>query len=78
MSSQDTILKAGNAAGETMSIPIPKGAVVNLHIPGLHYNSTKLSCGIVSYVSSDNLAFRSVLGGSPRVQAFAVPQGLAA
>ncbi|KIM82712.1 hypothetical protein PILCRDRAFT_7625 [Piloderma croceum F 1598] len=39
ISSQDTILKSGNAAGEMTLIPIPKGAVVNMHIAGLHFNS---------------------------------------
>ncbi|KIM82774.1 hypothetical protein PILCRDRAFT_455699 [Piloderma croceum F 1598] len=39
ISSQDTILKTGNAAGEMKSIAIPKGTVVRLDVPGLHFNS---------------------------------------
>lgn len=41
ISAQDTILKAGNAAGETKSIPVPKGTYLRIDVPGLHYNSTQ-------------------------------------
>lgn len=50
ISAQDTILKAGNAAGETKSIPVPKGTYLRIDVPGLHYNSTRwcmVSCASI-------------------------------
>jgi len=39
ISAQDTILKVGNAAGETKLIPVPKGTYLRIDVMGLHYNS---------------------------------------
>jgi len=38
ISSHDTVLTAGNAASESMSIPVPKGTQVFINIVGLHFN----------------------------------------
>ncbi|KAH8110025.1 614/534 cytochrome P450 [Phellopilus nigrolimitatus] len=37
-SAEDTTLVTTNAAGERFIVPVPKGANVTLHTPGLHYN----------------------------------------
>jgi len=47
ISAQDTILKVGNAAGETKLIPVPKGTYLRIDVMGLHYNSTRWLHGIL-------------------------------
>ncbi|KAL5522930.1 hypothetical protein ACEPAF_1197 [Sanghuangporus sanghuang] len=37
-SAEDTTLVTTNSAGEKIVVPVPKGASVTLHTPGLHYN----------------------------------------
>ncbi|TFY75699.1 hypothetical protein EWM64_g8312 [Hericium alpestre] len=37
-SAEDTSLNVSNAAGETTTIPIPRGTALAIHTPGLHYN----------------------------------------
>jgi hypothetical protein len=34
----DTTITASNEAGENVILPVPKGTVLVLHAPGLHYN----------------------------------------
>jgi len=38
LSEEDTTLTAGNANGETRTIPVPKGTRISINVPGLHYN----------------------------------------
>ncbi|KAJ3552189.1 hypothetical protein NM688_g4282 [Phlebia brevispora] len=38
-SAEDTTLVTKNAAGENVIVPVPQGASVTIHVPGLHYNS---------------------------------------
>ncbi|OBZ67844.1 hypothetical protein A0H81_12320 [Grifola frondosa] len=37
-SAEDTTLVTSNAAGEKLTVPIPKGTYITIHTPGLHYN----------------------------------------
>ena len=34
----DTTFTTTNHAGEKMTIPVPKGSEIGLHVSGLHYN----------------------------------------
>ncbi|EAU86415.2 614/534 cytochrome P450 [Coprinopsis cinerea okayama7 len=38
VATEDTVLTAGNAAGETKKIPVPKGTRVTFDVPGIHYS----------------------------------------
>lgn len=38
LAAEDTVLSTVNAAGETVTVPIPAGAGIGIHTPGLHYN----------------------------------------
>jgi len=38
IAAEDTSLVTANSRGEKKSIPIPKGTVLNISVPGLHYN----------------------------------------
>lgn len=40
ISAEDTVLKTTNAAGETVSIPVPAGSDILLDVAGIHYNRT--------------------------------------
>ena len=35
---EDTTLVTKNAAGDNVVVPIPAGASIGIHVPGLHYN----------------------------------------
>jgi cytochrome P450 len=36
---EDTSLTIGNASGEQRAVPLPRGTVISVDVPGLHYNS---------------------------------------
>ena len=38
ISAEDTVLVASNASGDKTTIPVPRGAYIAIHTPGLHYN----------------------------------------
>lgn len=38
VAAEDTVLSTVNAAGEAVTVPIPAGAGIGIHTPGLHYN----------------------------------------
>ncbi|KAH8101152.1 cytochrome P450 [Cristinia sonorae] len=38
LSAEDTTLTTTNNAGEKVTVPIPAGSIINLHLYGLHYN----------------------------------------
>lgn len=38
VSATDTTIVVGNEAGERVVVPIAKGTLVDIHVPGLHYN----------------------------------------
>jgi len=38
IAAEDTSLVTTNIRGDKKSVPIPKGTVLNVHIPGVHYN----------------------------------------
>jgi cytochrome P450 len=41
-SAEDTILIASNANGDTKPILVPAGSIVNINVPGLHYNRKRI------------------------------------
>ena len=41
--SEDTFLTTSNTAGETKTIPVPKGTGVEIDTSALHYNRTGLN-----------------------------------
>lgn len=54
MSPEDTTLTTTNHAGEKVVFPVPKGASLIIHTPGLHYNRqclvSHMACGIANCI----------------------------
>ena len=42
LNEEDTTLTVGNAAGEKLTIPVPKGVRIAIDTPGLHYNRERI------------------------------------
>lgn len=63
MSEEDTTLTIGNAKGEKLTIPVPKGARITIATPALHYNRKRLLSGmpvlILTFFSTSSLLERS-------------------
>lgn len=38
ISAEDTTLSTTNAQGETLVVPVPKGSMIGINVPGIHYN----------------------------------------
>ena len=43
LSEEDTTLTVGNAAGEKLTVPVPKGVRISIDAPGLHYNRERIN-----------------------------------
>ena len=41
VAAQDTTLTVSNADGGKTTFPVPSGTIIDIHVPGLHYNRTR-------------------------------------
>lgn len=68
LSAEDTTLTTSNAAGEKLTIPVPKGTRLLIDTPGLHYNRENPFVGKVSRLIFITIFCSSLLEGSPFLQ----------
>ena len=58
----DTTLTTTNAAGERVTVPIPKGSGIALHVPGLHFNrEPMLRSKVINRSLTPSIGFVSAL-----------------
>ena len=60
--SEDMTLRTRNAAGDVVTIPVPKGAELTIHAAGLHYNRTSYMSHVRSSPVTSWVPHSAILG----------------